>query len=288
MVLVVLGGLESSAFADAIEVKTRAPNNKIATFNYRVPKSYDANRRESYRVLVMFGGRNTDGKADATGRMGWGQWCDDNEIFIVSPGLKDDNYWEPQEWSGRALQAALEQLKRNYNICTTKLLFYGYSAGSQASNLFPAWRPEWTRAWVSHACGVFHEPGTRMRGVPGLVTCGDADTARYIISRNFVEKSRQKGVDIIWKSFPNHPHDVPPDSLKLARAFLQHYHELYRDDLSSWKAGRTKPVPVAFIGDDLEHKYYPADSAKARNVLVEDRVPLPNPLIAQAWGNPAE
>ena len=26
---------------------------------------YDKNRREMYRVLVIFGGRNTDGKADA-------------------------------------------------------------------------------------------------------------------------------------------------------------------------------------------------------------------------------
>ena len=42
---------------------------------------------------------------------------------------------------------------------------------------------------------------------------------------------RKKGVNIIWKSFPNHPHDVPPDSLKLARAFLAYYHELNRDDL---------------------------------------------------------
>ena len=41
------------------------------------------------------------------------------------------------------------------------------------------------RAWVSHACGVFHEPTGRMKDTPGLVTCGDADQARYIISRNF-------------------------------------------------------------------------------------------------------
>ena len=154
-------------------------------------------------MIFLFVVRNNYGKADAAGRMGWGKWCDENEIFIVSPWLNYDNYWEPEKWSGRALQTALDRLKRDYNICTTKLLFYGYSAGSQASNLFPAWRPEWARAWVSHACGVFHEPTTRMRGVPGLVTCGDADISRYIISRNFVEKARLKGVDIIWKSFPN-------------------------------------------------------------------------------------
>ena len=118
-------------------VKTKAPQNRNAVFQYRVPNGYDKNRREMYRVLVIFGGRNTDGKADASGRMGWGKWCDDNGIFLVAPGLKDDNYWEPEAWSGRALQKALRQLKQKYNICTDKILYYGYSAGSQASNLLP-------------------------------------------------------------------------------------------------------------------------------------------------------
>ena len=97
-------------------------------------------------MLVIFGGRNTDGKADASVRMGWGEWCDKHGIFIVAPGLKNDNYWEPQVWSGRALMRALALLKKKYNICTDRLLFYGYSAGSQASNLFPAWKPDHCRA----------------------------------------------------------------------------------------------------------------------------------------------
>ena len=59
--------------ADTIKVKTRAPQNQQAVFQYRVPQGY--NPRKTCRVLVIFGGRNTDGKADASGRMGWGQWC---------------------------------------------------------------------------------------------------------------------------------------------------------------------------------------------------------------------
>ena len=55
--------------AETITVKTKAPQNRNAAFQYRVPKGYDKNRREMYRVLVIFGGRNTDGKADASGRM---------------------------------------------------------------------------------------------------------------------------------------------------------------------------------------------------------------------------
>ena len=273
--------------AETITVKTEAPQNRNAVFQYRVPKGYDKNRREMYRVLVLFGGRNTNGKADASGRMGWGEWCDKNGIFLVAPGLKNDNYWEPKEWSGRALRNALQKLKSKYNICTDKVFYYGYSAGSQASNLFAAWHTDFCRAWVSHACGVFHEPTVKMKDIPGLVTCGDADQARYIISRNFVEQSRKKGINIIWKSFPNHSHDVPPDSLKLARAFLSYYHDLYQEDLV--KDVRHKyERKVAYIGDDQEGVYYPKDSVEAKNILLEDRVEFPDKSIAEAWGKSAK
>ena len=59
--------------AETVVVKTKALQNRNAVFQYRVPKGYDKNQREMYRVLVIFGGRNTDGKADASGRMGWGK-----------------------------------------------------------------------------------------------------------------------------------------------------------------------------------------------------------------------
>ena len=273
--------------AETIIVKTKAPQNRNAVFQYRVPKGYSKAPRAMYRVLVLFGGRNTDGKDDASGRMGWGEWCDANGIFLIAPGFMNDNYWEPKEWSGKALRSVLQRLKNKYNICTDKILYYGYSAGSQASNLFAAWHPELCRAWVSHACGVFHEPDKQMKDTPGLVTCGDADQGRYIISRNFVEASRKKGVNIIWKSFPNHPHDVPPDSLTLARAFLTYYHKLYEDDLVKGFM-RKYERKVAYIGDDQEGVYYPIDSVEAKNILLEDRVELPDKSIAEAWGKSAK
>ena len=142
------------------------------------------------------------------------------------------------------------------------------------------------RAWVSHACGVFHEPTAGMRSVPGLVTCGDADAQRYVISRNFVEKYRKKGCNIIWRSFPNHPHDVPPDSLRLAREFLTYYHKIYSSDLTERGSRRDTPPVYPYIGDDQEGVFYPANSPKAKNILPEDRVLLPALTIARAWGVP--
>ena len=72
--------------AGTIIVKTKAPHNRQAVFQYRVPNGYDKNRREMYRVLVFFGGRNTDGKAEVSGRMGWRKW--ESISAWLSPQIK--------------------------------------------------------------------------------------------------------------------------------------------------------------------------------------------------------
>lgn len=63
----------------SVQVATMAPNNRTVAVYYRVPKGYDAARQEAYRVLVIFGGRNATGAADVTGRLGWGEWADNQE-----------------------------------------------------------------------------------------------------------------------------------------------------------------------------------------------------------------
>ena len=260
-----------------ISVKTKAPHNPQARVWCHVPEKYDARRRAPYPVLVYFGGRNCQGRAEASGKLGWADWADDHDVFLVAPGFRDDDYWKPEKWSGQALLDALSEIKRSYRIDDSRIAYYGYSAGSQAANLFPAWRPGRCRAWASHACGVFHEPKSVLRAVPGLVTCGDADAARYVISRDFVSRARKCGIDVIWKSFPNHSHDVPPDSLRLARAFFAYY-------LCGGEAARKGP---SFVGDDQDATYYPADCVEAEFVQPQDRVRLPTAEIAAAWGSPA-
>lgn len=161
---------------DALKIKTSAKENPTATFRCRVPTQYDQSSKVKYRLLVYFGGRNTTGEHEVKNPT-WTNWCDKNGVFLIVPSYKNDNYWKPQKWSGKALLEAIAQLKKKYpNICDDKLLFYGYSAGAQCSNLFPAWIPTKTRAYVSHACGVFHKPSDKMKGVAGLLTCGTNET----------------------------------------------------------------------------------------------------------------
>ena len=276
-----MSAVAAEAVVDCVEVATRAPNNQLVKVWYRVPRGYDAARRERYRVLVLFGGRNCDGRPEVSGKLGWTAWADLNGVFLVAPTMKDDDYWEPASWSGRALLSALDAIAAKFRVATRGLLFYGYSAGSQASNLFPAWRPDLCRAYVSHACGVFHRPTPKMRGVPGLVTCGDADSARHVLSRRFVGGCRDLGVPIVWKSFPNHPHDVPEESLRLAREFLSHHHWSHPEDLGGAPLASTAPT---FVGDDASGTYHPPDSPEAAEIPHEDRVSLPSELVASAWG----
>ncbi len=268
-----------------LPIATNSTANSNVDIQCRIPKGYS--NEHQYNILVLFGGRNTDGKADASGRMGWGKWCDENNVFILAPGFKDDNYWEPEKWSGQALLDALAELKKNYNVDTEHLLYYGYSAGSQASNLFAAWRPDLCIAWVSHACGYFHKPTEAMRNTPGLVTCGDADAARYVISRRFVRDYRSMGVEILWKTLPNHRHEVPMSSLELARTFLEYHLKHHRQRGRAAKATE-ETVSYPFVGNDLTGDYYPANSPKVQAIQEEERVKLPDRKIAEAWRKAAE
>ena len=75
---------------ESVQVRTRAPENRVVTVYFRIPANYDARRPFSWRVLVVFGGRNSNGRAEASGWLGWGDWADQYGVFIVSPGLNPE------------------------------------------------------------------------------------------------------------------------------------------------------------------------------------------------------
>ena len=119
---------------------------------------------------------------------------------------------------------------------------------------------------------------------PGLVTCGDADQKRYVLGREFVKSCRKAGFSVLWKTMPNHGHDVPEASLKLARAFLLHWHSRHLEDLGL----KAEPIEdEIFIGDDSTEFFYPANSPQAAGIAEDDRVILPTRDMAEAWGRPA-
>ncbi|MBO5781909.1 MAG: hypothetical protein J6R08_05555, partial [Opitutales bacterium] len=218
----------------------------------------------------------------------WNKWLDKNQIFLISPSFRNEDYWNPNAWSGMALLEALSKIKKLYKISDRAILFYGYSAGGQCSNLFPAAMPERTRAYVSHASGVFHKPNPKMRGIPALLTCGDADHARYVINKNFIEEYRKLGVNVLWKSFYNHTHDIPSASQKLAQEFFRYCHRKYEKDLYSAAPSFAEPSKILYVGDDIDGALYEANSPAAKNIDPYDAVYFTSKEIAFAWANSAK
>lgn len=268
---------------DETEKWEGAPDIPLSIYQ---PRGYIPNAPFRYRVLIKFCGRNNRPCDEVQPPSRWTEWSDANGIFLVSPDFGDDPNAEPQHWSGIALLKALEKLKEKYkNICTDKLLYYGHSAGGDSSNLFAAWRPDLCRAWAAHGAGVFHSPGKHLKNLPGLVTCGDADSQRYVIGRTFYRQCMTSNLPVVWKTMANHRHDVPPESADLARAFLLYYHNQHLEDI-----GRETVVmeDTLYIGDDIEGVYYPIVSPKIQEIPVDERILLPSKDVADAWGKPAQ
>ena len=127
MLLLLVDIYGAEATVDHVKVQGRGAENRECEIWYRVPKNYDANSKALYRVLVYFGGRNFSGKTQM-GYKDWHEWLDRNSIFLISPSFKNENYWDPKGWSGRALLEGIAKIKKNYRISDRGMLFYGYSA----------------------------------------------------------------------------------------------------------------------------------------------------------------
>jgi len=116
---------DGAASVESVTVATKAPHNQEATFWYHVPAKYDAKRKKPYPVLVYFGGRNCTGKDEASGKLGWSDWADERGVFLLAPGFRDDEYWEPEKWSGRALFDAIAEIKKKYKVDDSRISYYG-------------------------------------------------------------------------------------------------------------------------------------------------------------------
>ena len=247
-----------------LTVKTSAPSNRKLEWRVRQPAKYTPDSR----IMVLFGGRNWDG-AKAINSYHFNRIADQYGIFLVSPSFKDDDYWEPEKWSGTAMLEALTLLRQRFVLKDdTKLFYYGYSAGGQCANLFYHWKPEIVEAWGAHACGVWFKPETAVAPCPALITCGENDEGRFLLSSKFVRDAREKDYPVIWRSFQGE-HELNAGSLRLA--------ELFFEDIA---AGRRTEV---YIGDDQTMNYYPATSRNAADIEPEYRNNLFSLKLAECW-----
>jgi len=254
----------------SFNISTNAPQNKNVKMVLRIPANFSPKDAKNYRVMVLFGGRNWQGEKTIKA-YNFVKLADEHKIFLLSPSFKNDSYWEPEKWSGEALLQAVKKVKVKYLLKKRgKLLYFGYSAGAQCAVLFYHWKPEIVKAWGAYACGVWFWPKKQVtNAVPAIITCGEDDMQRYLLSKRFVRTAREHGYSIIWRSYPV-GHGLSPKALALTRSFF-----------ASVLSGQSK---AKYVGDDQEINFYPEHSKNARNIDIEYRNNFSNLNLAKQWG----
>ena len=183
-------------------------------FHYRVPYKFTKNSK----LIILFGGRNWSGEKTIK-TYNFDPLADKYQAFLLSPSFKDNNYWEPEKWSGDALKKAIKCLENKHNLSFNEIYFYGYSAGGQCAALFYNWMPDKVVAWGAHACGVYPDK-LNSTNAKVLITCGEGDIERYHISKQFIFNYREHNGFLLWKPFKNLDHRLSPDVLLFAREWF--------------------------------------------------------------------
>jgi len=256
---------ESRPRVETFTVLTSAPENRNLEFAIRLPRNFSPSRA---RILVTFGGRNWGAK-QTLDTYRFDDFADEYGLVVVAPGFVNDDYWEPEKWSGAALEDALARIRKTHHIPDTPLLYYGYSAGGQCASLFYAWKPAKVAAWAAHACGVwFDDIPDSIRLAPALVTCGVEDQPRYDFGRHFAFRYREAGGELTWRDYPG-GHELIPEAAELARAFFA----------SILESGS----PPILVGDDGSGQVYTVDSRQAEHVPAELRSVFRTQAFADLW-----
>lgn len=238
-------------------------------FSFRVSESYEQNvsirlprsTNACTGAMVLFGGRNWTGERTLR-EYGFEDLADRHGLALVSPSFIDNDYWEPEAWSGAALTNELARIERENGISFSRICLYGYSAGGQCAALFAHWMKGEVSAWGAHACGVFSD-GVPPR-VPALVTCGEDDADRLRISRAFAYRAREAGRAVLLRSFRDVGHELGADALDLARVWMR---DVARTDRR-----------VVLWGEDDTWRVRPL-----REIDPEYRNPLYSVELAEAW-----
>ncbi len=223
-------------------------------FSYRIPANY----HNKSAIMILFGGRNWQGEKTLS-TYHFERLADKHQLFLLAPSFNDQQYWQPEEWSGKCLLKAVRTLEEKYGLESPKLYLYGYSAGGQCSALFYAWMPARVAAWGLHASGVYPDK-VKFSAAPALITCGFDDSERFLISRHFIYRYREAGGNLLWKPLQG-GHELSAAALELATTWFDAI-------LAQENSGICGEDDTMQIGDRID---------------VEFRNPLLNEKIRELW-----
>ncbi|MEI6351498.1 MAG: hypothetical protein WCP06_10375 [Verrucomicrobiota bacterium] len=258
-----------------VRVQTPFALNREAVFSYREPTGGGARA-----ILLLVPGCNGDGRAFLKNEAVWGRFADQEHLVLVGPTFKTNleevhsrlGYYYPELWSGAVTLKALEQIRARTGAETGKALVFGFSAGAHFAHRFALWAPERVGAFVAYSAGWWDAPTLALRDVPGLILCGEADE-RYRPTYGFFSQGRKLGLPLIWRGYEGVGHELTPQVVNLAQAFLG-FHA---------RAAGDRAAGEKYVGDIQTYRFYPANADAAQRVPDELRVALPSREVAEVW-----
>ena len=283
---------------EVFTIPTTSPENLEVPFYVRPPKGYDPAvpiPGKIYRTLLIIPFLNADARGTVIGGSLL-SLADEKGWFVVAPTLhllgdpKDPkiSYYYPEQFSGKAILTALDQIAKKYPIDVNHLLLKGLSGGAQFVHRFALWAPERVTAVVVNSSSWFDDPNPKASKVAWLVTVGESDPASSN-SGDFISKLQACGADPIFRAYFGQSHGGDGKSGGLTDSFLSFYDQRTAGDLGKpIDTNNASVVPpenqMPFVGDSQNWRMVTNTPENLENIDKENRIFLPSPEIAKAWG----
>ncbi|MBI2191901.1 MAG: dienelactone hydrolase family protein [Planctomycetes bacterium] len=177
------------------------------------PATFDPKKR--YWLFVAVHGLGSDGQ----NALGFASFADEGQCIVVGPTF-GEGFQFPSQGAGKKLLAILAELNKEYRVHPTVFLA-GMSAGAQFAHRFALEHPKSVLACAAHSAGSWDAPNDAARGIPFLVTCGEADTEfdRIGKAKAFSEQLKRKGYKVVTAWFPGVGHSLSPEACQLSKDF---------------------------------------------------------------------
>ena len=283
---------------EVFKIPTTSPENIEVPVYLRAPKSYNPASPipgKTYRILLIIPFLNEDAFG-CISSASVDSMADDKGWFVVSPTFhllgdvrdRKNAYYYPEQFSGKAILTALDQISKKYPVDVNHLLLKGLSGGAQFAHRFALWAPERVTAVVVNSSSWFDEPNPKASKVAWLVTVGESDPASTN-SVDFISKLQACGAYPIFRAYFGQSHGGDGKAGGLMDSFLRFYDQLTAGDLGKpLDTGNTSVVPpenqMPFVGDAQNWRCVTNTPENLESIDKENRIFLPSPEVAEAWG----
>lgn len=260
-----------SGLIQNVQISTPSELNREATFWYRIPSN-----GAPVSMLLLVPGCNGDGRGMLNETGPWAKFADELHLVLVGPTFKTtleevhsrQGYYYPELWSGEATVKALKEIRARTGVKNDKVFLFGFSAGAHFVHRFALWKPEKVAAFVAYSAGWWDAPKETLRNTPGLIMCGEADE-RFEPTYAFFSQGRCMGLPLIWRGYTGVGHEMKPQIIKMAQAFLGFYTK--------------EEASQNVVGDIQSYHFYESGSPEAQRIPAESKIILPSRKVAEVW-----